>query len=510
MARMSLRTVRYGLAVAGLLLVAVVAGFVGYARYRVHGALKGLPGRLGVHITQESDNVTYSQSVKGRTIYTVHAAKQIEREAGKYTLRDVGIVMYGMKGERADRIHGSEFEWDQKQGVMTAVGEVFIDLGAPSAAVGKAADDESRMVHVKTSGLVFREKEKAATTDEAVEFSTGEMSGTAVGASYDSGTGVVVLRSAVKMSGLRGGRDGDKATGRPMVLTAARAEMNRGAPTAAEAKGAAALGVQATGAGSLVKLEGAKVVSATEQGEQSASAMHAVVHVAEDGTPKAIEGQGQITLTGDGRGGGRRKLTSNRMQAELNAAGQMQGAHFWEDVRLIEDGPARVGGDAREGRGQAADARVAFDAVGRPTNAVMTGGAAFDEVAGASKRRLEGSRVELALGGGGKEPVVVRGVVASGEARLRLVDAAAGKDKQETTVTAVRADRLTGRFAASTKSTQLVGMDGAGKTWVEQVATDAKGAVESRETSSGDALKMDFRAGRRIVRSWRGPSRGAG
>jgi len=51
------------------------------------------------------------------------------------------------------------------------------------------------------------------------------MTGTAVGASYDSGKGVVVLRSQVHVSGLRG--HGNSKDERPMVLTASHAEMDR-------------------------------------------------------------------------------------------------------------------------------------------------------------------------------------------------------------------------------------------------------------------------------------------
>src|SRR5260370_38244171 len=102
------------------------------------------------------------------------------------TLHDVGIVLYRRKEDRADRIYGNEFEYDQKNGVVRAVGEVHIDLQAPEAADanakmdyaagkdlhgGKPGEQESkdaRLIHVTTSGLVFLQKLGVAATDKGI------------------------------------------------------------------------------------------------------------------------------------------------------------------------------------------------------------------------------------------------------------------------------------------------------------------------------------------------------
>src|ERR1700733_8530101 len=137
----SVERLRVWLLVGAGLLVMVVAAFLGYAHYRAHRFLKNLPQKLGVDIRRKTNNVTYSQSVQGRTVYTIHAAKAIERSDGKMTLRDVGIVLYGRKQDRADRIYGNEFEYDQTNGVVRAVGEVHIDLQAPEGTDAKAKMD---------------------------------------------------------------------------------------------------------------------------------------------------------------------------------------------------------------------------------------------------------------------------------------------------------------------------------------------------------------------------------
>src|SRR3984957_16245309 len=164
------------LAGAGLL-VLVIASFLGYAPDRAPRFLTNLPKKLGVNVRRETNGFTYSQSVQGRTVYTIHAAKAVERADGKVTLHDVGIVLYGRKEDRADRIYGKEFDYYQKNEVIRADGEVNIDLQAPEAAdanakmdyaagkdlhsagttekAGAAEKKDVRLIHVTTSGLVF-------------------------------------------------------------------------------------------------------------------------------------------------------------------------------------------------------------------------------------------------------------------------------------------------------------------------------------------------------------------
>src|SRR5690242_17985386 len=169
---------RWLLAGAGLLVI-VIAAFLGYAHYRAHRFLTELPEKLGADIRQEANSYTYSQSMGGKTIYTIHAAKALQHKNGRYTLRDVGIVVYGRKSDRADRIYGSEFDYDPKEGVARAMGEVKLDLQAPAPesaearqqyAAGDAGAQDAQVIHVRTSGLVFMQKLGVATTDQAIEF----------------------------------------------------------------------------------------------------------------------------------------------------------------------------------------------------------------------------------------------------------------------------------------------------------------------------------------------------
>src|ERR1700742_434392 len=284
----SVERLRLWLLVGAGLLVVVVAGFLGLAHYRAHRFLSNLPGKLGIDVRRESNNVTYSQSVQGRTVYTIHAAKAVERSDGKMTLHDVGIVLYGRKQDRADRIYGNEFEYDQTNGVIRADGEVHIDLQAPEAADANAKMDyaagkdlhagageskDVRLIHVTTSGLVFLQKLGVAATDKDIEFASGGLTGHAVGADYSSDTGVVVLHSAVKVNGLQHDH--------PVVLTASHAVLDR--------------------PGQTVVLSQAKYVEvggrAVGTEGQTAQAQHVVVHLRRDGSAERVEADGAVTLT---------------------------------------------------------------------------------------------------------------------------------------------------------------------------------------------------------------------
>ena len=464
----SVKGLRWLIVGVTIALVAALIGLVGYGKWKARSFLAGLPRRLGISLLQETENVTYSQSYRGRTIFTVHAARQIQHADGKYTLKDVGIVLYGKDGGRTDRIRGQEFEYDQKHGVLTAVGEVYLDLAGPGVAA-PGTQNEARVIHVKTSGLVYLQKEQRASTDALTEFTVDGYSGQSVGATYAGESGTIVLNSQVRLSGLRNNQ--------PMVLTASRAEMDRVATDADKTDKTDR--TDKSGQRSLVKLEGAKLVQQTSAGAhpgvQTAAADHALVHGAADGHPERVEAEGHVVLTGAGRG----VVTSQRLDLELNDKGAPRMAHLAGGVLYRNEARGRIE------HGVAADARIAFDPAGQPMHAVLVSGVALDETAARGQRSLNGDRVEFDLNHGRGGRTLLRGAVATATdvAVLRLTDLDPHGVKTSTTV---RAARLTGRFDADGQPT---GLDGAGKTYVER---DAPGL---KDTSVGDVLRLDLRPG---------------
>ncbi|ADW68225.1 LptA/OstA family protein [Granulicella tundricola] len=444
--RFTLGKLRVVVVAGAVLLVAVVAGFVWYGQHSARQWFKRLPKQLGVDIKQETNGFTYSQSVKGKTVFTVHASKEVEHSNGKITLHDAGIILYGRQDGKADRIHGAQFEFDRPSGVMTAVGDVYIDLAAPAgkAGVGSGKDDESKLIHVKTSGLVFNQKTRVAATDEGIEFAAEGLKGTAVGADYDSGSGVVVLRSQVHVTGVRDGR--------PVDLVASHAVMDR--------------------TGNVANLTDAKYVSNGE----SVSGDRAVVRMGADSQPERLEAQGHVVLAGAGRG----TMTGDKLDVGLNAAGQPKDAHLWGGVQY-KDVTA-----VKNATGAAQDVRVSFDGAGRPTHALVTGGVRMDEAAGTGTRSLKAERVEMALTEVVKGRVEVKETTATGGAVLRMADAGA----KGRSATDLSGDTLTARFAADGKKERITGLNGVGHTVVHQVGV--KGA---EETSSGDTLEISFKPG---------------
>ncbi len=448
-----LRKLRVVVVVGAALLVAGVAGFVWYGRMVARRFKLDLPKRLGVNISQESHGVTLSRSVKGKTIFTVHAADQIQQKNGLIELHDVGIELFGREDGRSDKISGQEFLFDQKNGVMTGVGEVLIDLAAPSGKAGKpnagiADPGEAKTVHVKTSGLTFNQEAQTAKTDQKIEFVAAGLAGTAVGAEYDAKTGVVDLKSAVHASGVMGER--------PAVLTAGWAELQR---------------MQ-----NLVLLMGAKYTAVGPRGAQSIAADRAEVHITKDGTPQEIDGQGHVVLTGADRG----TMTGERMELMLSDAGKPKTGRVWGGIRY---GYA-VG--VKKAAGTAQEVRIAFDPAGEPVHAAADGGVKFDEQVADGTRGLTAARVELELGEATKGKVTLRDAVATGGAALRMTGASA----KGRTTTEVSGDELKARFVTVAGRDQLATLDGAAHTVVHQVAGDG-----AEQTSQGDTLAVSFRPG---------------
>src|SRR5271163_2855839 len=170
--RITIARLRLWIIILAVLTMAALAIFFVYARLQSRRVIADLPGKLGMQISRSSSGFTYSQSVKGRTAFTIHASNAVQYTGGtSATLHDVVITLYSAQGDRSDRISGSEFNYDQKAGIVTAKGEVMIDLqgadlaGSPvpvekdavaaAAAAGVPANPAQEVIHIKTSGLVF-------------------------------------------------------------------------------------------------------------------------------------------------------------------------------------------------------------------------------------------------------------------------------------------------------------------------------------------------------------------
>ncbi len=483
------------LALGGALLLAgVLAALLGLSKYRAGKIWQQILRRNGVNLVQESNGITWSQSVKGRTVFTLHAEKSTPHGNGVYSLHNGVLILYGKDG-RDDRIHGNEFEYDQNQGILKAIGEVRMDLQAPEpAGSGKMhaplksfsflPDDEAAadpsVIHVRTSGLVFLRKLEVAATKEPVEFSYRGMRCDSVGAEFESGQGVLHLLAEVKLEGTL--RDA------PFTLTAARADLDRTADT--------------------VALASADWTS----GERAARADRALLYLRKDGSLEKGDGVGNVVLRADTR-----TLSAPQAHAEFGAENKPERAVFTGGVQFTDHAPNMME------RGASASLTLTADAQGVLNNAVADGNvqlhteqttqtepraptrrAAGRDVTGT--RDLKAQRATASFGAvpAGKQPLLTK-LHLQGGAQLVTVsaggagDGATGTGATGTgeTRTAVRADDLmTGFVPDARHQPEPKTMTGVGHTILEQSAADG-----ARQVSEGDRLEAQFapRAGGRAA-----------
>jgi lipopolysaccharide export system protein LptA len=458
--------------VAGVLLVAALAVFLTIGKWKSPFSRRDIPKRLGIEIQEESNGVTYTQSRGGHTLFKIHASKVVQLKQGKAVLHDVKIDLFGADGNSVDRIEGNEFEYDTRAGVATAAGPVQILLmrpgvapaikpgAAPDNALGgkQKSDTLAAAAHtavrgqiqVKTSGLTFDQNSGVARTSHAVEFSIAQGSGRAVGASYDSQTGRLVLDRAVQLHARRGAD--------PVQLQAQHAVFERGdavcllSAATASYRGGQARADEATiqfrDDGSAARLDVAKGFILTTTAGGSLAAPTGSLVFDEHNQPRHGHLDGGVTIDSDSDG---RKVhgTSPAMDLEFTGEGVLRSAHLEHGVRIASQEQTRsAGGLLRTERTWASP------------------------VADVEFRDSGHGKVELAaIHGKG-------GVVVTGESQHGNGPASPSR---------MTADDVTGTFGANSALTALTG---AGHAGIEQTTP-----AGTRQTTRGDRLTAHFAAG---------------
>ena len=126
--RLSIQRLRWVLIAGTLLLLAVLAAYIGYGRYSALKAYRKILAHSGVTLTHDSNGVTYSQSVKGRKVFTIRAKTESSLGNGKWALHDAEMLLYSRFGDIPDHIYGSEIEYDENEGIARVKGVVSMDL----------------------------------------------------------------------------------------------------------------------------------------------------------------------------------------------------------------------------------------------------------------------------------------------------------------------------------------------------------------------------------------------
>jgi len=458
--RVTIQGLRRWIVIAAGLLLAVVAGFLIYGRNRFRHIEKDLPGRLGINIQQTASGFSYTQTSQGHALFTLKASKELQMKSGHVLLHEVDVTLYGPPGSgRTDRIYGSDFDYDQTHGIITSQGDVNIDLqgaGRPAPASGASPSEAgSNTIRVRTRGLTFLEKTGEASTAQQVEFQLPRGAGTAVGADYNSKTGVIVLQSQVHIT--------TSSNGKAAVVDAAHATLLRASDQAL--------------------LVGASMNYETEEG----SSDQALVYFRKDGTTEKIDAAGHV-----------------HMKSDNGATVDAVTAHILFDARS-EPTRADLGGGVRFAssranetlRGSAAGGTLLFTTLSTAegSRTALRHGefrqdVNFEEDLAALPRdphgraektmRAETLNVEFAPAAPGK-PIEARTAVAEGNPVVTSVQTPS-KGPQQTT--RIGADRLVATLGENNVLRQL---DGSGHTEILQSTSDG-----SHNTTRGDQLHATF------------------
>jgi lipopolysaccharide export system protein LptA len=362
--RLSIQRLRWVLIAGALILLGILVAYIGYGRYRALKRYKEIIARSGVSITHDSNGVTYSQSLKGKKVFTLRAKTESSLGNGKYALHNAELLLYNRNGDAADHIYGSEMEYDQNEQVARAKGEVFMDIQPPQGLAngGRSAAPSDKphaaaapIIHVRTSGLVYLRKLGVAATEQQVEFHYGDMTCTALGADFNTNENTLQLLANVHMDGL--------AHGKPLHVTAARADMSRDE--------------------NIANLTAPVVISDNRR----MSADSAVVYLRQDGSIESMQGNRHVVLTS-----ATQQVMADRLDAVLNAQSIPQTAKLTGEVVLVDSNPLRPA------QGSAAVVDMAMDAKGEPTRVVATGAAKLslvDRRANASGlvRSMDGAKI---------------------------------------------------------------------------------------------------------------------
>ncbi|HYL13508.1 MAG TPA: LPS export ABC transporter periplasmic protein LptC [Terriglobales bacterium] len=191
-------------ATGAIAIAVIVAGAYFLARWRFSQSGRQVPKKIDVQVQQTAEGFTISKSEEGRTVFTIRAGNAVQyKEGGHAELHNVSITVYGHDSRRFDQIYGSDFDYNPQSGLVTAKGEVQIDLQSNPAGVAQpdqtAPKELKNPVHLKTSSLVFNQKTGDAYTAEKVEFRVAQAAGSAVGAAYTAKDGVLDMRSDVNL-----------------------------------------------------------------------------------------------------------------------------------------------------------------------------------------------------------------------------------------------------------------------------------------------------------------------
>jgi lipopolysaccharide export system protein LptA len=458
-------------------LVAAIAGFFLYGRWQGRRLGHDRPGGLETSIQQSTEGFTYSESRGGHTIYTLHASKAVQYKGdGHAELHDVSITLYGAEGQPANRIYGSDFDWDPVHGIARAVGEVQIDFqgaATPGPQAGKAASDETEnknTVHVKTSGLVFNKQTGLASTTEKIEFRLAEAAGSATGASFDSQTGIIILAADVAFNSSVGGD--------PLEVRAHHAQYDR--------------------ASRLLYL----LQDVTDYADSHTSSDQATVSFRTDGSAYQVLAEGHVIFTGDNG----QQVNARIAHVDLDAKSEPQQAKLDGGLLYVSNDESRlIHGSAASGTMlfgpqttiRHAQFRTAVSVVDEEKLPQLDSAKTKPSAPRSTTRQVQASQVDIDFARGPDRRPLAQHILAAGGGRVNVHSIYAKTPPEDMTI---QGDQL---FATLDNGEVLSSVRGTGHTSL--VTVSPAGVTQS---SKGDNLLLTFAAPRTPAKTPVKPAKG--
>lgn len=472
---MTVERLRGWIVVLAGVLVAVILLFLGLAQWRTRHLGRDLPSGLGMQIQESTDGYTFSKSARGHTMFTLHASRTVQFRTNTHAeLHDVSITIYAPNGAPADRIYGRTFDYDPSRGIAHAEGQVLIDLqgavgeGAASAPDGRE-DDGKNILHAKTSDLYFNQNSGLATTTQRIEFRVAQAAGSALGASFDSSSGLLILDREVQFN--------SSFNGNPLTVEAAHGQFDRVA----------------------------KVLdlwrSTVEYQDDRGSADYSKVYFRPDGSASSMEAQGHVKVLGpDGQ-----QIASQAAHATMNERSQPLQVTLDGGLTCVQDN------SLRSLRASAASGTLHFNGEQQLSLLQLRNAVSVEDrersaaPAGSAPatRTLRASSVDVDFQPGQDGRPKARHILASGSARVATHTESPKQGAQDTSV---EGDTL---FATLSAEQTLSSLRGNGHTRL--MLANADGA---RQSSTGDTLLLTFDppsgAGAGANRGGRGPAANGG
>ncbi len=460
---------RNGILIFAAALIVAIGAFFLHARWLARRLSRDLPYELAKSIQQSTQGFTHSESRGGHTLYTLHASKAVQFKAdGHAELHDVSITLFDAQGAPANRIYGSAFDWDPVKGIARALGEVDIDLQAnaslnPKQAANVAPDGDGKgTVHVKTSGLTFNKETGLASTPEKIEFRLAAAAGSAVGASFNSQTGVVVLNSDVAFN--------SSLDGNPLSIRAHHAQFDRDSRL-------------------LYLLQ-----EVADFEDSHSSSDQATISFREDGSASRVEEAGNVLLTSAAQ-----RITTRKAHIDLGPKSEpVQASMEGGLLYVASDQNRQLHGTASSGTLllgplmsiRHAQLRDAVSLVEAETFAAPDSETSHAEAGKAkqhkpvsSSRQIQATRMDVDFAPGGGRSPQAEHIIAAGAARLNVHTIYSNTPPQDTTV---QGDELVATLAGGVVLTSL---RGTGHTGLVEISPNG-----AKQRSTGDTLLLTFAA----------------